>query len=211
MYIDNIRVRKYTATEPTATAGTEQQPDSTAPSVQIQSPTSQTYNTSTVNVNFTATDNTGVSSCTVRLNGTINSSTCSNYTLTLSNGAYTLNVTANDTSGNINSTQVSFTVATDTTPPAVTIQSPAATTYPASTVPVKFTATDNVAVSSCTVRLNNVTNSTACSNYTLTLADGAYTLNVSANDTSGNLNSAQVSFTVHTTLPALAIQQPLSQ
>jgi len=89
------------------------------PSVSIQSPNSTPYTTSTIPVNFTATDNIGISSCVVRLNGTVNSSTCNNYTLTLSNGNYTLNVTVNDTAGNVNSAQVSFTVATDTTPPSV--------------------------------------------------------------------------------------------
>jgi len=85
--------------------------DTTPPSVLIASPGSTTYATSTAPVSFTATDNTGISSCNVFLNGTVNSSTCSNYTLTLLNGAYNLTVTANDTAGNTNSTQVSFTVA----------------------------------------------------------------------------------------------------
>jgi len=190
--------RQYASPEPTASAGTEQQLDTTAPSVQIQSPTSQTYANASVQVNFTATDNVGVSSCTVRLNGIVNSSTCSNYTFNLANGAYTLNVTASDASGNANSTQVSFTVAvvTDTAPPVITIQSPANSTYTTGAVQVNFTATDNVGVSSCTVRLNGIVNSSACSNYTLTLSNGAYMLNVSANDTSGNANSTQLSFTV---------------
>jgi len=43
-------------------------------------------------------------------------STCDNYTLTLANGAYTLNVTVNDTTGNENSEQVSFTVAVSAQP-----------------------------------------------------------------------------------------------
>lgn len=106
-YWSNFIIRKYASPEPTAT---EQQPDTTAPSVQIQSPTGQAYVTATVPVNFTVTDNAAVS-CTVRLNGTVNSSTCDNYTLTLANGAYALNVSANDTAGNTNSSQVSFTVA----------------------------------------------------------------------------------------------------
>jgi len=105
---DDIRARKYTYPEPTAT---EQPPDATAPLVQIQSPAAMTYTTGTVPVNFIASDDAGISSCTARLNGTVNSSDCSNYTLTLGNGNYTLNVSANDTAGNMNSTQVSFTVA----------------------------------------------------------------------------------------------------
>ena len=117
----NLRVRKYASPEPTAT---EQQPDTTPPAITIQSPNNTTYNTSTVNVNFTATDDAGFS-CTVRLNGTVNSSTCGNYTLTLANGAYVLNVTVNDTSGNANSTQVSFSV---TIPAGLQINTTQATT-----------------------------------------------------------------------------------
>jgi len=200
--------RLIASPEPVPNIGQEQQPDTTAPSVQVQSPTSQAYNTSIVNVNFTATDNTAVSSCTIRLNGTVNSSACSNYTLNLANGAYNLTVTANDTSGNMNSSQVLFTVATDTTPPSISIQSPANTTYTTGTIQVNFIATDNTAVSSCTIRLNGTINSSACSNYTLTLSNGNYTLNVTANDTSGNLNSAQVSFTVSISTQAQSSSSP---
>jgi len=115
LWVDWFFVRKYALPEPTVSSGAEQQTDKTAPSVQIQSPTSQAYTSASVPVNFTATDNAAVS-CTVRLNGTVNSTTCSNYSLALSNGAYTLNVTANDTAGNTNSSQVSFTVAASTGP-----------------------------------------------------------------------------------------------
>jgi len=117
--IDDISITTRNSTPssvPTASFGTEQLPDTTAPSVLIQSPTSQAYSTAIVPVNFTATDDIGISSCTVLLNGNVNSSTCSNYTLNLTNGAYTLNVTANDTSGNINSAQASFNVAVSTEP-----------------------------------------------------------------------------------------------
>ena len=196
-WFGDFRARKYSSPEPTSSLGAEQQADTISPSVQIQSPTGTTYNTSNVSVNFTATDAAGVS-CTVRLNGTINSSTCGNYTLTLSNGAYTLNVTANDPSGNTNSSQAQFTVfvVTDAAPPAVSIQSPANATYATGAIPVNFMASDDTAVSACTVRLNGTVNSTTCSNYTLTLGNGAYTLNVSANDSFGKLNSSSVSFTV---------------
>lgn len=195
LYVDWFFIRKYASPEPTTA---EQQPDTTPPAVVIQSPNSTTYNTSTVNVNFTATDDTGISSCTVRLNGTVNSSTCSNYSLTLSNGVYTLNVSANDTNGNINSSQVLFNVSVvaDAAPPAISIQSPANATYATGAIPVSFIASDDTAVSACTVRLNGTVNSTTCSNYSLTLGNGAYTLNVTANDTSGNLNSSAVSFTI---------------
>ena len=126
-YAGKELVRKYVLPEPTANIGTEQQPDTTAPSVQIQSPTSQAYATASVPVSFTATDDTAISSCTVILNGTTSSSACSNYTLTLLNSDYTLNVTVNDTSGNLNSAQVSFNV---TTPAGLQSNTTQATTDP---------------------------------------------------------------------------------
>jgi len=195
-WVDNLKLRKYASSEPSAASGVEQQADIILPAVLIASPGNVTYSASVLQVNFTATDNTAVSSCAVALNGLVNSTTCSNYTLTLANGAYTLNVTASDAAGNTNSSQVSFTVAVDAAPPSVQIQSPINATYVSASVPVAFTASDDAAVGSCTVRLNGTINSTSCDNYSLTLGNGAYVLNITANDTSGNVNSSAVSFSV---------------
>jgi len=193
---DNFIIRRYSSAEPAAASGAEQQADTAQPQVQVQSPGNATYATASVPVNFTATDNTAISSCTVRLNGEVNSSACSNYTLTLANGAYTLNVTASDPSGNVNSSQVSFAVSADTLPPGISIQSPENTTYATGAISIRFTATDSSAIVSCIVRLNGTVNSSTCGNYSLLLGNGAYLLNISANDTAGNANSSTVSFTV---------------
>jgi len=200
-YIDWAFVRKYVSPEPTAI---EQLPDTIPPLVLIQSPNSTTYTSSTVPVNFTATDNVGISSCTVRLNGTINSSTCSNYTLNLVNGAYLLNVTANDTAGNLNSSQVSFTVAVDMTPPAVQMQSPTNTTYQSISIPLNFTASDASGISECRYELNGGANNTlaGCANTTIMASSGANTLRLWASD-GVNWNSSAISFTV-------ALQQRVS-
>jgi len=84
----------------------------------------------------------------------------------------------------------------DITPPIISIQSPNATTYFSSLISLNFTVSDDFAVDSCTVLLNGVLNSTACGSYALILADGAYVFNITANDTSGNMNSSAVSFSV---------------
>jgi len=111
-------------------------------------------------------------------------------------GTYNLRINVSDGYGSVDTKSFTVAVSPDTTRPAVSIQSPANITYTAAAVPVSFTATDNIAVDACTVFLNGAINSTTCSNYTLTLGNGAYILNVTANDTAGNINSSAVSFAV---------------
>lgn len=180
---------------PTVTFGAVQQ-DNVAPVVSIQSPLNQTYSNSTVQVNFTALDNVAVSSCAVRLNGIINSSSCGNYSLALSNGAYVLNVTAYDATGNVNSTQVYFTIDVDAIPPSVSLQSPANITYNSTSIALNFTASDSSGISACKSELNGINASLAnCTNTSLTAANGSNSLTVWASDGS-NWGSASVSFTV---------------
>ena len=107
---DWVRVRRSAWPEPTSASGAEQQSDATPPSISISSPANVSYPSMPVPVAFTVSDDVAVGSCVVRLNSMINSSSCSNYSLALGNGAYILNITANDTSGNSNSSAVSFTV-----------------------------------------------------------------------------------------------------
>jgi len=118
---------------------------------------------------------------------------CANTTVTAQQGANSLVVWASDGT-NWGQASVSFTV--DIIPPSVQLQSPITQNYASASVPVSFTVSDNVAVSSCSVSLNGTPNSSSCSNYTLTLANGLYILNITANDTSGNVNSSSVSFNV---------------
>jgi len=90
----------------------------------------------------------------------------------------------------------------DTTSPVVSIISPENTTYSTSLIELNYTATDNIAISSCWYDLNgNITQLPGCQNTTLSLGDGSYTLTVYANDTSGNVGSAQVAFTISTAQP----------
>ncbi|WP_211247018.1 CARDB domain-containing protein [Methermicoccus shengliensis] len=131
----------------------------------------------------------------------------------LSEGAHSITVYARDRAGNLNSTSVGFTV--DTTPPAITITSPTATTYSTSTVPLSASLNENGMM---WYRLDGGANSTPVSaplNTNLTgLTDGTYVLYVYANDAAGNFNSTSVTFNVSLPKPnlvsSLEVQQVVS-
>ncbi len=104
--------------------------------------------------------------------------------------------------------------ASDTTPPAITIQSPTNTTY--TTTSVWFNMTGNEALNWSGYSLDGtanitLTNSTGNWNSQNTsMAQGSHNIRFYANDTVGNMNqSALVYFTVDVT-PTLTIQSPTS-
>jgi hypothetical protein len=175
--------------------------DTVLPGITINSPANTTYNTSSRNFNVTANEN--VSSCVLSL-----SNFSANYTMvvnvtgrgagytnsSMNSGAWTAKFACNDTAGNWNNTeQVVFTV--DITPPNITIISPTNHTFYNSTITINIT-NDTTAN---TVWWGNSTN-----NYTYTgvttsvFASGAKIINAYANDSLGNLNQTNISFTVNT-------------
>ncbi len=175
--------------------------DSAAPLLDAQAPSNSLYNYSSIGLNFTATDSgSGVSSCWYSLDSAANVSLsgCSNTTLIVSDGSHTLELYANDSAGNLNSTSVSFIV--DSTAPTVGIQSPANTTYTNSSVQLEFTATDlGTGISSCRYSLDGAPEVAlpGCSNTTLSLPNGAHSISISAQDTAGSTSTSSVSFTVN--------------
>ena len=87
----------------------------------------------------------------------------------------------------------------DVEAPQVTIVSPAAGVSLSSTsLSLAYVARDNAAVESCFYSLNSGSNTTIsnCANTTITAAEGSNTLILYVNDTSGQLNSSSVAFTV---------------
>lgn len=120
---------------------------------------------------------------------------------------YTISTRTVDTAGNINQTWVNNTTTTlpasDTNPPIITITSPVSgTTY--STDPVNLNYSVNEPTTWQGYSLDGAANITLHGNTTLTgFADGLHILAVSANDTSGNMNSSTVCFTIATTTPAV--------
>lgn len=96
--------------------------DASAPVVSIQSPANTTYAVPDIDLNFTVTDNLGVSSCWYYLNGAGPTMLpgCANTTLnSLTNGHYNLTVFANDSADNQNSSTVFFTINVAAPPPII--------------------------------------------------------------------------------------------
>jgi hypothetical protein len=198
-------------------------PDTTGPSVVINSPSNNaTVTTSPITVSGTASDsglgNNGISSVTVNgiaaTGGTATGSATANWSqsIALNSGANTITVVAKDASTNQNSTTVSITVtynpgSPDTTGPAVAITSHTnGQTVTTSSITVSGTASDsglgNNGISSVTVNgiaaTGGTTNGSATANWSqsITLSPGANTITVVAKDNSTNQNSTTVSITV---------------
>ena len=181
--------------------------DTINPSLSIQSPQNITYNSPSIYLNYTATDSgSGVSNCSYKLDsGSITQiSSCQNITLfNISDGSHNVIVYVNDTSNNINSSNVSFTI--DTIAPTINIQRPQNITYNISTIDLNYTATDSVSgVSSCSYKLDSgsITQISGCQNTTVyNVSDGLHIVILYANDSVGNTNSSNVSFTIDTHAP----------
>ena len=126
-------------------------------------------------------------------------------------------VYVNDSAGNMNSTSCAnpfsyVTTGLDTTPPTITIQLPANTTYNYNlSIPLNYTASDAVGLSHCKYSLDDATNVTFTNcntNATFNVSQGWHKLRVYVNDTSGNNASANVNFSVDSLIPNLTIVSP---
>ncbi|WXG41878.1 MAG: Ig-like domain-containing protein [Candidatus Freyarchaeum deiterrae] len=198
-----------------ATASVSFNVDTIPPTVTITSPTMGVLlNTSSVTVNWTGSDDTGISYYEVRNDSSswINMGTSTSYTFTsLSDGSHTVYVMAFDLAGNNATTSVSFTV--DTTPPTVTITSPSNNAMlNTSSVTVNWTGSDATSgISYFEVRIDGGTwlNASASLSHTFTgVSNGSHTVYVMAFDLAGNNVTASVPFNVDTTPPTVAITSP---
>ncbi|MBU1027693.1 MAG: hypothetical protein KKF48_01480, partial [Nanoarchaeota archaeon] len=139
-------------------------------------------------------------------NGTTNFSYSNPIYHLFSEGFNTITAYANDTSGNLNSTSVSFWV--DTTGPSINLISPESKTYGQNIeLPLDFVVSDSNGVSSCWYNLNSGYNVSLlnCQNTTFDASDGNYILNFFSNDTLGNLNKKNVSFSVSTEIAVVLV------
>ena len=110
-----------------------------------------------------------------------------------------------------------ITILSETTPPAVTINTPLNTTY-GLTVVFNVTATDASGIGTCVYSLDNalnvsMTNITSnewnATNFSMT--SGSHNVKFYCNDTNGNINSSlNRTFTVDTTSPNVTINTPLN-
>lgn len=192
--------------------------DVTTPTLTINLPTNNTNQSSTtLTINFSATDETSLSTCWYSINNTANvtvnsciNATTNQTTTTVTQGDnQNITIYANDSTGNIISATRTFDI--DTTAPMLTINSPANNTNQSSTaLTLNFSATDAHDISTCWYSINNTVNTTIleCLNATtnetnITVSTGAnQNITIYANDTLGNFNSTTYIFTIaETTTP----------
>ena len=183
--------------------------DETSPNVNIISPTNTTYTVNVTTLNFTATDNTALSYCWYSIDNGITNSTLNDCTSNFSNindsveGQNNWTIYVNDTSGNLNQTNISFSI--DTIAPIVTVVLPVdGNTYTTSTVTLQVTTNEN---STCEYSLDSgITNSSMSANTngtiheatTTSLANSNYLVNYYCSDLVGNENlTANSSFIVN--------------
>ena len=183
--------------------------DVQAPSVAITAPAANGQVSGTVSVQLAASDNLGVTEVKLYANGTlIGTDTAAPYAINLNttsyaNGTLQLSGRAYDAAGNeaLGST-VNVTVynaPVDTTKPTAVITAPTANKTVSGTVTVKSTATDNVAVATMTLYIDNVQLCTGTStalncNWNAAAATrGTHIIKLIAADTAGNTATTQVS------------------
>src|SRR5271154_646127 len=182
-------------------------PAVTAPSITTQ-PASQSV-TAGLSATFTvAASGTAPLTYQWQKNGTtVSTGTASSYTTpattTADNGS-TFVVVVTNSAGNATSSAATLTVTPDTTPPTVSITSPASGATVSGTITVNASASDNVAVANVQLQVDGANSGAAdtSSPYnfplnTTTLSNGSHSLTTVATDTSGNkTTSAAIPITV---------------
>jgi len=197
--------------------------DITVPSVFDLVPTAGTnFNvTDVIEIGANVTDNIAVGTVLANVtlpNGTVEQLTLSNtgdfynnsFTIPTLIGQYNITFIANDTSGNVNSTQTSFFVGVDVTAPSVFNLIPTSgTSFNVSdTIEIGADVTDNVAVGTVLANitlpngtiqqlsLGNSIGDKYNNSFTIPFLTGQYNITFIANDTSGNINSTETTFFV---------------
>jgi len=199
-------------------------PDTTRPTVSITSPSNGATVPATVTITASAADNVGVAGVQFRIDGanfgaedTTAPYSISWNTTSAANGSHTIDAIARDAAGNsAPSATVTVTVnnappppPADTTPPTVSITSPANGATVKGTVSVSANASDNVGVVGVQFLLDGGSNGSAdattapysVSWNTATANDGSHTITAIARDAAGNTKSALVTVTVSNAAP----------
>ncbi|RLI13601.1 hypothetical protein DRO33_01005, partial [Candidatus Bathyarchaeota archaeon] len=203
-----VEVRVIDVAGNTATSSVTFTVDTTPPSVEIVSPTDGAIvSNSTVIVRWTVED--ANLKQVLLFNGTawIDVTGCSEWTLALSDGDWTVMINATDYVGWMTSNAISFTI--DTTPPVVTIIAPKnSAILSSSTVTIRWTVDERHLV--C-LQLSvdwGAWLTVTGSSLTLALPDGVHTVVLVAYDAADNTASATVTFTVDANPPTLTILAP---
>jgi len=189
--------------------------DNMPPSITIILPQNITYNNTNRTLNYTATD-TNLDKVWYNYNGT-NNTLSGDTTFIAIEGISTLTLYANDTAGNLNYTNLTFTI--DTTPPNITYINPNQTITNINNLTFNITIYD-VHLANTTFNLYNSTggiNATvySISNNTFTqiigLEDGIYYYNTTSFDNVGNFNITNtLNITIDTVAPNITFNYPTS-
>ena len=186
------------------------QKDATTPVVSISSPSNGVTIAGTINVAVSASDNVGVKSVSLAVNGTnVSSNSTSPFTNswnsgTVANGTYTLTVTASDAAGNkaTSSIQVSVNNVTvgDIISPTINILTPTDLASVTGTVSVSMSSSDNVGVSAVSISIDNILVSTSSSYAwnTANFAAGYHTVTAIAKDAAGNQGTKTITVSINT-------------
>ncbi len=221
-YLNNVIINGADVTNPNVALS-----DIESPTITIASPTDgQTFTTSSITVNGTASDNVDVSKVEVKVGAAGSWQTATGTTswstgVTLSEGSNTITARATDTSGNTKEASINITI--DTTSPTVTITSTA--TSPTKNSPIPMTATFSETVNGFSLSDIAVVNG-AASNF-VAVSGTVYTFDVTpsgqgtvtvdipagaAQDAAGNGNTAATQFSIvyDSIQPAVTIASPLN-
>jgi subtilisin family serine protease len=188
-------------------AGITPPPSDTAPpSVSITSPSGGSSVSGTISVQGSASDNVGVTSVSLSIDGVaLGSDTTVPYsfswnTTTVANGSHNLTATASDAAGNTASTTITVTVSNlaDTTAPVISITSPANGARVTGNLSVLVQATDNVRVTRVELYVDGTLTATSTSApfttkwNTKRAASGGHVLQCKAYDAVGNSGASSV-------------------
>jgi hypothetical protein len=190
--------------------------DTTAPTVSLAAPLGGSTVSGLVPVTVNAADNVDVARVDLLVNGTVVATdTGAPFSFSwdstgVANGKASLSAVAYDAAGNagsapavsVNVSNVTTTVANDTTPPVVSINNPVGGTVTGN-VSVSVSAADNAGASGIkmTLMIDGVTKATGSGGSlgynwnTKKGSSGAHTLTVTARDAAGNTSTASVSVT----------------
>ncbi|MCX6749026.1 MAG: right-handed parallel beta-helix repeat-containing protein, partial [Candidatus Pacearchaeota archaeon] len=195
---------------------TEGASDTTLPLVQLVYPTNVSYNINVSSLNYSASD-TNLQACWYSVtSGSINTTVdCgSNLTgLTSTEGSNAWLIGANDTSGNRNSSAVTFWK--DTVLPVIYITNPKNKSYTDANLFFNLTLSENTSAclyqydTSANVSMQRVNDTSFGARKTLITA-APHTVIFTCNDSLNNYNLTSISFTRDTTPPIIIINSPLN-
>ena len=168
--------------------------DTTAPTVEIMSPTNTIYTNAEQLLNITAADNNGISTVWYNWEGS-NVTYTVPHNITFTEGPNTIYIWANDSGGNVRLTSVDFII--DTTAPTVEITSPTNIIYINAEQLLNITATDTNGISTIWYNWEG-SNETYTVPQNITFSEGLNTIYVWANDSGGNVGSTSITFPIIT-------------